>query len=188
MRVAVVAVINDGNAPPHPVELSIASVVDDVADQPITWLIRPPTGIHWRATKDHGITNSDVAGAPAIDEVWLDIVAELRRADVVAVHHAAPRLEILRRAIRFDPPAVLDTQVAAQRLLPGFGSHSLFTLASALGLIPTHHGVPRRAPALAATTAALLLYLRRQDPTLLARCAQSAGSATADPFGRSVSH
>lgn len=169
MRVAVVDLVNDGNAPPNPVELALLPVVDGERAAPLVWLFRPPRGIHWRATKDHGITNDDVARCPAVEEVWRDVVDVLQAADAVVLHGAAPRLELLSRTLMYSPPVVVDTQVAAQRLLPGLGTHALGPVCLALGLIPSTQPLRRRAEPLVKAVAALLGYLLERDPDLVAR-------------------
>lgn len=169
MRLAVMDLVNDGNAPPNPVELAVVPVLDGRPRRPRVWTVRPPRPIHWRATKDHGLRDDDVAGSPAIEEIWRDVVDELQAADAVVLHGAAPRLELLARAVLYAPPVVIDTQVVAQRILPGFGTHALGPLCLALGLIPTHQPLRRRAEPLALAVAALLGHLLERDPGLVAR-------------------
>jgi exodeoxyribonuclease X len=61
---AVVDVEGNGQQPPDLVELAILPITDGSIGETVTWLVKPPRPITSFATRIHGITGRDVAGAP----------------------------------------------------------------------------------------------------------------------------
>jgi exodeoxyribonuclease X len=74
VRYAVVDVEGDGQQPPDLVELAVVPIVGGIIGCPACWLVKPARPISPRATRIHGLTNQDVADAPA----FADIEAEVR--------------------------------------------------------------------------------------------------------------
>lgn len=69
LDLVVVDVEGNGRRPPELVELAAVPVVGGVIGEPASWLVRPPSPITRQARKVHGITDADVCGQPAFDEV-----------------------------------------------------------------------------------------------------------------------
>jgi len=96
-------------------------------------LLRPDRPIPRWITRLTGISEDDVADAPAFDEVAGELVRRMRGAVFVA-HNAAFDARFLRaeftRAARDWSPPILCTVRLARRLLPGVPGHSLDMLAA----------------------------------------------------------
>jgi exodeoxyribonuclease X len=73
LRYAVVDVEGNGQQPPDLVELAVVPIVGGIIGQPATWLVKPIRPISSMATRIHGLTNQDVAEAPAFAEVNSEI-------------------------------------------------------------------------------------------------------------------
>ena len=109
VRYAVVDVEGNGQQPPDLVELAVVPVVGGVIGRPACWLVKPARPISSMATRIHGLTNQDVADAPA----FADIEAEVRQAldaDVLVAHNAHVDTSVLRRHLGgWQCPEVFDT-------------------------------------------------------------------------------
>lgn len=76
LNYAVVDVEGNGQQPPDLVELAVVPIIGGVIGEPVSWLVRPAEPIKYFATRIHGLTNKDVADAPA----FAGVVAEVSRA------------------------------------------------------------------------------------------------------------
>ena len=166
VRYAVVDVEGNGQQPPDPVELAVVPVVGGVIGRPACWLVKPARPISSMATRIHGLTNQDVADAPA----FADIEAEVRQAldaDVLVAHNAHVDTSVLRRHLGgWQCPEVFDTLRLARRLVLGQESYKLGALVATFALtegLPAGL-TPHRATYDALVTARLFVHLAtRQD-------------------------
>ena len=93
------------------------------SDRPVTWA----------AQRVHGISTSDLAGAPAPVALWPDLKRHLAGAAVVA-HGAGTERRFLRAFPYHGFAPWIDTLKLARRSLPGLGDYSLGALCEAAGL------------------------------------------------------
>jgi exodeoxyribonuclease X len=166
VRYAVVDVEGNGQQPPDLVELAVVPVVGGVIGRPACWLVKPARPISSMATRIHGLTNQDVADAPA----FADIEAEVRQAldaDVLVAHNAHVDTSVLRRHLGgWQCPEVFDTLRLARRLVPGQESYKLGALVATFALTEGLPAAltPHRATYDALVTARLFVHLAtRQD-------------------------
>ncbi|HUK73404.1 MAG TPA: 3'-5' exonuclease [Streptosporangiaceae bacterium] len=128
-RYIVIDVEGNGQQPPDLVELATVPIVGGVIEEPSSWLVRPELPIAPLARKIHGITNEDVAAAPAFADVRDEVLRALNGAVLVA-HNAHLDVGVLRRELGdWASPEVLDTLKLSRRLLPGRPSYRLGSLA-----------------------------------------------------------
>ncbi|GAA4715028.1 exodeoxyribonuclease X [Promicromonospora umidemergens] len=123
----VVDVEGNGARPPELVEVAVVPVRRGKIEKARTWLLRPPTPISWQAHKIHGISNDDVADAPAVGEVAGEIRAVLGSAIPVG-HGVHVDVDVLRRSLPgWEVPVALDTLKLARRAfdLPSYGLSAL---------------------------------------------------------------
>ncbi len=166
VRYAVVDVEGNGQQPPDLVELAVVPIVGGIIGQRVSWLVKPGRPISPMATRIHGLTNQDVAEAPA----FADIEAEVRQvldADVLVAHNAHVDTGVLRRHLGgWQCPEVFDTLKLARRLVPGRESYKLGALVTTFALadgLPAGL-TPHRATYDALVTARLFVHLAtRQD-------------------------
>ena len=134
VRYAVVDVEGNGQQPPDLVELAVVPIVGGLIGRPASWLVKPARPISPMATRIHGLTNQDVADAPAL----ADIEAEVRQsldADVLVAHNAHVDTGVLRRHLGgWQCPEVFDTLKLARRLFLGQESYKLGALVTAFAL------------------------------------------------------
>jgi exodeoxyribonuclease X len=134
LNYAVTDVEGNGQQPPDLVELAVLPITGGAIGEPVTWLVRPPRPIRYFATRIHGISGQDVAGAPA----FADIRHEVRQAfagHVLVAHNAHVDAGVLRRELgEWESPEIFDTLKLARRLLPGQPSYKLSALAGTLSL------------------------------------------------------
>jgi DNA polymerase III epsilon subunit-like protein len=134
LRYAVADVEGNGQQPPDLVELVVLPITDGFIGEPASWLVKPPRPITYFATSIHGISEKDVAKAPA----FADMEHEARRAlagRVLVAHNAHVDVAVLRRELDgWEAPEVFDTLKLAKRLLPGQPSYKLGALVKALSL------------------------------------------------------
>src|SRR5579872_1314842 len=95
---AVVDVEGNGQQPPDLVELAIVPIVGGEIGEARSWLVRPERPIAHFATRIHGLTNQDVASAPAFDEVAEEIGTLLGGPTIVA-HNANVDVGVLSRKL-----------------------------------------------------------------------------------------
>jgi len=100
----------------------------------VTWLIKPPRPIKYFATRIHGISVKDVAGAPAFADIKHEVRQALSGRALVA-HNAHVDMGVLGRELgEWEVPEVFDTLKLAKRHLPGQPSYKLGALVKALSL------------------------------------------------------
>ena len=134
LRYVVVDVEGNGQQPPDLVELGTVTIIDGIVGEPGAWLFRPGTPITAMARRVHGISNQDVAPAPAFADLADGVRARLDGSVLVA-HNAGVDLGVLKRKLPgFAPADVLDTLKLSRRLLPGQPSYRLGSLVAALNL------------------------------------------------------
>jgi DNA polymerase III epsilon subunit-like protein len=136
---AVTDVEGNGQQPPDLVEVAVLPITDGIIGEPVSWLVRPPRPIKSFATRIHGISGADVAGAPPFAEVRHEVCAALAGRVIVA-HNAHVDISVLGRELGdWESPEVFDTLKLARRLLPGQPSYKLSALVRTLDL---DHAVP----------------------------------------------
>lgn len=101
-------------------------------------LVDPGKPIPPRATSIHGISDSDVAGAPAFGEVAPSLLA-LAAGAVIVAHNASFDLsfldaELARIGLARPPSEAADTLALCRRAFPGRASYRLGSIAAALGI------------------------------------------------------
>ena len=162
---AVVDVESNGQQPPDLVEMAVVPIVGGVIGEPKSWLVKPERPIKYFATRIHGLTNDDVADAPA----FADIEDEVRRRiddSVLVAHKAHVDVGVLQRHLdEWKCPEVFDTLKLAKRLLPNQMSYQLgasvtsFSLADGL----PDALLPHRATYDVLVTARLFVRLASRD-------------------------
>ncbi|MBV9013341.1 MAG: 3'-5' exonuclease [Pseudonocardiales bacterium] len=134
LRYAVVDVEGNGQQPPDLVEVAVVPIVGGAIGEPKSWLVKPERPIKYFATRIHGLTNDDVADAPAL----ADIEDEVRRClddSVLVAHNAHVDVGVLQRHLgAWECPEVFDTLRLAKRLLPGQMSYRLGALVTSFAL------------------------------------------------------
>jgi exodeoxyribonuclease X len=167
LHYAVVDVEGNGHQPPELVEVAVVPIAGGIAGAPLTWLIKPEHQIRYFATRIHGLTDQDVAGAPAFAAVEPEIRKALD-ADAVIAHNAHVDVGALQRQLgEWQCPEVFDTLKLARRLMPGQMSYKLGALAEAFSLadgLPAGLS-PHRATYDALVTARLFLHLATRADT-----------------------
>ncbi len=165
LRYAVVDVEGNGHQPPELVEVAVVPIVAGVVGEPVNWLIKPEHPIKYFATRIHGLTNQDVAEAPA----FAGIETEVRKAldvDAVVAHNAHVDVGVLQRQFsEWECPEVFDTLKLAKRFMPNRMSYKLGALVEAFSLadgLPADLS-PHRATYDALVTARLFLRLATHD-------------------------
>ncbi len=131
---AVIDVEGNGQQPPDLVELAVVPIRSGVIGEPASWLVRPAELIRHFATRIHGLTNDDVAGAPLFTDITDQVLAALDMPALVA-HNAHVDVNVLTRKLAgWQPPEAFDTLWIARRLLPGRASYRLGALTNAFHL------------------------------------------------------
>jgi len=134
LRYAVVDVEGNGHQPPELVEIAVVPIADGIAGEPVTWLIKPEHQIRYFGTRIHGLTDQDVARAPAVAAVEAEVLKALS-ADAVVAHNAHVDVRVLQRQLaQWKCPEVFDTLKLARRLMPGQKSYRLGALTEAFSL------------------------------------------------------
>lgn len=161
----VVDVEGNGQHPPDLVEVAVVPITAGTLGAVKPWLIRPPRPVTWQARRVHGLTDTDLATAPTIDDLRDDLTAHLR-AGIVVGHNVGVDLAVLTRALPgWQPEMVVDTLRLARKWLPDLASHCLAALIDHFGLaalLPT--GGPHRAAYDALAAAHLLVRLADHRP------------------------
>jgi exodeoxyribonuclease X len=165
LRYAVVDVEGNGHQPPELVEVAVVPIVGGVVGEPVSWLIKPEHQIKYFATRIHGLTNQDVAEAPAFSAVETEVRKALD-VDAVVAHNAHVDVGVLQRQLgEWECPEVFDTLKLARRLMPNRMSYKLGALVEAFSLadgLPADLS-PHRATYDALVTARLFLRLATHD-------------------------
>jgi exodeoxyribonuclease X len=169
LRYAVVDVEGNGQQPPGLVELAVVPIMGGVIGEPASWLVKPEHSIKYFATRIHGITNQDVAGAPTFAAVE-DEIRKALDADALVAHNAHVDVGVLQRQLTdWACPEVFDTLKLAKRFMPDRVSYKLGVLAEAFALADgLRAGLsPHRATYDALVTARLFLRLATRDDASL---------------------
>lgn len=133
-RYWVVDLEGSGSRPPEIVEIAMLELVDLVPGTRHHWLVRPKAGIDPAATRIHGITDADLEGAPAIEDIAADIADGLNGVPIIG-HNVRVEVDVLSRSIpEWKPASAIDTLKLAKLLLPGKKSYALSNLGAELGL------------------------------------------------------
>ena len=134
LRYAVVDVEGNGQQPPDLVELAVVPVVGGRIGEPRSWLVRPDQPIKYFATRIHGITSKELAGAPVFADVEIEVRAALDGAMLVA-HNAHVDVGVIQRKLGdWQCPEVFDTLKLARRVLPDARTYKLGALVDAFNL------------------------------------------------------
>ena len=109
-----------------------------VEEATISCLVDPGMPIPWQARAIHGISDEDVAGAPAFRDV-ANALLELAKGTTIVGHNVRFDLsfldaELLRSGLHRAPAETADTVVLSRRAFPGHSSYKLGTIAAALGI------------------------------------------------------
>jgi exodeoxyribonuclease X len=130
----VIDVEGNGHQPPDLVELAAVPITGGTIGKPVSWLVKPEAPIKHFATRIHGLTNNDLADAPAFAAIRDEVLRGLD-ADALVAHNAHVDLGVLQRKLGdWRCPEVFDTLTLARRLLPGMDSYKLGELVGALNL------------------------------------------------------
>jgi DNA polymerase III epsilon subunit-like protein len=131
----VVDVEGNGASPPEIVELAVIELNDLLlTDRRRHWLVQPTQPIQPSARRVHGITDADLVGAPAIEDIAEDIMDWLSGSPIIG-HNVRIELEIIARSLdEWQPSAAIDTLKLAKILRPGSASYGLENLGRELGL------------------------------------------------------
>lgn len=141
-----VDVEGNGRQPPDLVELAVVTIMNgDVQLPPTQWLIRPCESITWQAKRIHGITNRDVQGRPAFEEISGAVQEALALHPIVG-HRVSVDCRLLQlRMPTWKRPVTFDTWKIAKQVVPGLESYSLSALVLELRLGCLLEGRPHRA-------------------------------------------
>lgn len=162
----VVDVEGNGQRQPDLVEVAVVPVVGGTVGAATAWLVRPPRPVTWQARRVHGLSDTDLADAPPIEDLRDDIASHLDSAIVVG-HNVGVDLAVLGRCLHgWHPGPVIDTLRLARRFLPDLPSHRLGALVDHFGLATSlPAGGPHRAAYDALAAAHLLTRLAEDAAT-----------------------
>lgn len=118
-----------------PVQLGMATMECLVINASFQSYLACADGIAWRARAVHGITDEQIAGAPALPDLWPEISRGLRHAFVVA-HGAGTEKRFLRAFPLHGFGPWIDTLELTRALHPELECHSLGALCDHFGLLP----------------------------------------------------
>jgi len=143
------------------------------ADDRLDIAVNPGIPIPEASRRIHGLSDADVAGAPAAPEALARLARFIGRTVVVghSVHFdlAILRHEAARHGVEWREPRALDTALLAAALEPGRLDNSIEALAFSLGVeISGRHTAPGDALATARILAALIAPLRERGVRTLA--------------------
>lgn len=130
----VVDIEGNGQQPPEMVELAAVSIRGGIIGKPASWLVRPDHPIKYFATQVHGLTTTDVADCPKLEQIAAEVQAALA-ADAVIAHNAHVDVGVLQHELTgWQPREVFDTLRLARRLVPDLDSYRLGNLVRRLQL------------------------------------------------------
>lgn len=109
-----------------------------VEEATMSCLVDPGIPIPWQAKAIHGISDEDVAGAPAFRDV-ANTLLELAKGTVIVGHNVRFDLsfldaELLRAGLHRASAETADTVILSRRAFPGHSSYKLGTIAAALDI------------------------------------------------------
>lgn len=130
----VVDLEGSGSRLPEIVEIAMLELNDLVPGTRRHWLVRPKGGVDPAATRIHGITDADLEGAPAIEDIAADIADDLKCIPIIG-HNVRVEIDVLSRSVpEWQPASAVDTLKLAKLLLPGKKSYALSNLGAELAL------------------------------------------------------
>lgn len=175
-RFAVVAVADNGQEPPEPVEVGVVPIDGGSVSGPhATWLVRPQYPVAEHATRGHGITDAQTRGAPPLCEIAHEISAAIAGRTLVA-HRARAVADLLGTAVPGWPASrPLDVRRLSTRVWPTSVSRALGEPARIAGVSVS--GSLGRAGHDALATALLFLALARHAEDVARRCDRPVSAA-----------
>lgn len=125
----------NGEHPGEIIELAAVEMEDLVlTGRYRQWRFRPDTPVNYRATRIHGITNSDLAACPRIADHAVEIMAILGDS-AIAGHAVHVEIAALQRALPgWRPSKAYDTLRMVRRAYPELERHRLSAVGDHLGL------------------------------------------------------
>ena len=165
----VVDVEGNGGRPPEMVELAMVEVRGlETTGTRKHWLLKPTKPITSMATRIHGISDEDLAGAPTFEDIADDVLDLINQAALIG-HNVRVELDVIGRALPDWVPAVaIDTLKLAKAVRPGLASYALAALYEAFDLrvksLDDFRKGKHSAPHDALVTAALFRCLMEQMP------------------------
>lgn len=122
----VMDVEGNGASPPEIVEIALVSLAHlELQSTRMEWLVRPQVPISPAVTRIHGITDSDVADAPDIDDIADDVMTWTDGARIIG-HNVRVELDAISNAIPdWQPAMAIDTLKLAKSVCPGLQSYGL---------------------------------------------------------------
>jgi DNA polymerase-3 subunit epsilon len=148
------------------------------------WLVRPPKGKGWfwpSFIECHGLTHLDVLDAPEFPAIAPELLARLKRSDLVIAHYAAFDIAHLRATLNhFGLPMPAFDYVCtcnlARRVWPELPDHKLGTLAAHIGHKFHHHHAQSDAEAAGQVLLAMMKDASANTPAeLLTKAGMVAG-------------
>ena len=134
-RLWVVDVEGNGASPPEIIELAMLELIDlEFSSNKRHWLLKPSQPIAAAVTRIHGLTDSDVRGAPSIDDIADEVLTWLTELPIVG-HNVRVEVDAISRQIPlWKPCQAFDTLTLAKRLMPGLKSYGLDSVGRELDL------------------------------------------------------
>ena len=125
-RFWVMDVEGNGASPPEIVEIALVGLAQlELQSKRMEWLVRPKVPISPAGTRIHGITDSDVADAPDIDDIADDVMTWTDGARIIG-HNVRVELDAISSAIPdWRPAMAIDTLKLAKSVCPGLQSYGL---------------------------------------------------------------
>lgn len=125
-RFWVMDVEGNGASPPEIVEIALVGLAQlELQSKRMEWLVRPQVPISPAVTRIHGITDSDVADAPDIDDIADDVMTWTDGARIIG-HNVRVELDAISSAIPdWRPAMAIDTLKLAKSVCPGLQSYGL---------------------------------------------------------------
>ena len=125
-RFWVMDVEGNGASPPEIVEIALVGLAQlELQSKRMEWLVRPKVPISPAVTRIHGITDSDVADAPDIDDIADDVMTWTDGARIIG-HNVRVELDAISSAIPdWRPAMAIDTLKLAKLVCPGLQSYGL---------------------------------------------------------------
>lgn len=122
----VLDVEGNGASPPEIVEIALVGLAHlELQSKRMEWLVRPQVPISPAVTRIHGITDSDVADAPDINDIADDVMTWTDGARIIG-HNVRVELDAISSAIPdWRPAMAIDTLKLAKLVCPGLQSYGL---------------------------------------------------------------